>query len=397
MSTIQLIIILFLFPGSRGLSTLKNGDTLNAPNSSTLKSVNSDRILISTEDIKLWHLDDEDTHTSAKRFPARYHLSVHGHRGNDDPTFFYLYDSTDSSGGEKEYASSLMDTFHSLVQLDVSHLSANELKYSFRLILRQIKEVLALLDRECVDYDISLKQILDSSTVLNREVTEICFYIDMLKTLKTLLIRNAIPTEHVVLNQLVELDIFLLYSRLKSVIGADRILDEFLYSSKISLSAYPLLKRVRILDTIETSFKRIYPDYYAFKYRKTKIDCSDKFLTERKTQEVESIRVNMDSRAAPNNLEATLVTVDSTRAAFLNVFDKSAAYWYSNEAILQEIRELTLAAEIVLNRAKARSITALSILALPSKRVGLRASNKLRCRAFRRHLLEGILLEHFKN
>ena len=383
----------FLFPGSRGLSTLKNGDTLNAPNDSILKSVNSDHISISTSDIKFWHLDDEDSYKSAARFPARFHISVNHQYRDDDPDFFYLYDSTDSSVGDNDYAPFLMDVFHSLVQLDVIHLSPHELKYSFRLILRQIKEVLALLDRECVDYDNILKQILDSSTVLNREVTEIDLYVDMLKSLKTLLIEKAIPTEHVVLNQLVELDVFLLYTRLEAVIGTNRISDEFLFSPQISLSAYPLLKRVRFLHTIESGFRKIYPDYFAFKYRKAKIDSSDKFFMEGKTQEIEILRLNKDSRVIANNLEITLITVESIKSDFYNIFYKSTAYWYCNEAILQEIRELTLRAETVFNRAKAKSLTALSILALPSKSVGLHASNKLRCRALRHYFLAGLMVE----
>jgi hypothetical protein len=137
-----------------------------------------------------------------------------------------------------------MDTYHSLVQLDVLYLSGHELNYSFRSILRQIKEILALLDRECIDYDTVLKATLDSSKVLNRKVSKIEFYIDMLKNLKRLLINNVVfPSEPVTLNNISELDIVLLYTRLKAVIGSDKIRDELLFSPNLNLSLHPLAKR----------------------------------------------------------------------------------------------------------------------------------------------------------
>lgn len=99
-----------------------------------------------------------------------------------------------------------------------------------------------------------------------------------------------------------------------------------MFSPQISLSAYPLLKRIRFLDTIEDAFKKIYPDYFAFNYRKAKIDSSDKFFMEGKTQEIETLRSNKASRVSANNLEITLITLDSTKSTFYNIFVKSTAY-----------------------------------------------------------------------
>lgn len=347
---------------------------------------------VSTNVIKRCHLDVEDDYKLAKSFPARYNLSVNNY-DQDEYADLYLYDSTDSSRGETEYPICLMDTYHSLVQLDVAHLSVHELKYTFRSILRQIKEVLALLDRECMDNDIVLKQILDLSKVLNREVTEIDLYLDMLKTVKLFLITHSIETERVILNQLVELEIFLLYSRLKAVIGADIIRDELLFSADLRLNMYPSLKRKALVHIIERSFSKVYPDYFAFKDRKPKIDCSNKVFMERRIEEISIINSNIQNRGISNNFELTLVTAETLKSAFLSILDKSEIYRYSNEDTLQEIRDLTEKAEIFFGRSKAKSLTAISILVLPSKKVGLYVSNKLRCRALKHAVVEALNLE----
>jgi len=195
--------------------------------------------------VKLLDVDEEENSRCGKRFSGQYFFSIYNILGGkDDFDGVYVYSSIDYLPGDKDYAVHLMDTYHSLVQLDVLHLSGHELNYSFRNILRQIKEILALLDRECIDYDIVLKETLDSSKVLNRKVSKIEFYIDMLKNLKRLLISNVVfDSERVVLNNISELDIVLLYSRLKAVIGSDKIRDELLFSPNLNLSLHPLAKR----------------------------------------------------------------------------------------------------------------------------------------------------------
>jgi len=375
--------------------SIKKEDSLNPDNSGlNLKSVTSDHISVAADVIKtkLRHLDVEDDYKLGRSFPARYYLSVNNY-DQDEYDDLYLYDSTDSSRGETEYPICLMDSYHSLVQLDVTHLSVHELKYTFRSILRQIKEVLALLDREGIDTDIVLKQILDKSKILNREVTEIELYLDMLKTVKVFLITHSIETERVVLNQLVELEIFLLYSRLKAVIGENKIVDELVLSPEIRLSDYSILKRARMLHTIERSFSNVYPDYFAFKDRKPKIDCSNKVFMERRIEEISIINSNIQNRGISNNFELILVTAETIKSVFLSILGKSEIYRYSNEDTLQEIRDLTEKAEIFFGRSKAKSLTAISILALPPKKVGLYVSNKLRCRALKRAIVEALNLE----
>lgn len=86
----------------------------------------------------------------------------------------------------------MTDTFCSLIQLDSTHLSADELNYSFKLILEQIKEGLALLDREGVGYDTLLRSVLESSQVLNGEVNSIEFHMDILKCIRKLLIKHMV-------------------------------------------------------------------------------------------------------------------------------------------------------------------------------------------------------------
>jgi hypothetical protein len=286
-----------------------------------------------------------------------------------------------------------MDIFHSLVQLDASHLSAHELRYSFLSISRQIKEVLALLDRECIDKDAILKHILDSSKVLNSEASTIDFYMDLLKTIKVLLITNSVSIEHIVLNQLVELEIFLLYTRLKAVIGADIIRYELLFSADLRLSMYPLLKREALVHIIENSFSNVYPDYFIFKDRKPKIDCSNKVFMERKIEEISIINSNIHNRGIYSAFELILITAETIRSVFLIILGKSEIYRYSNEDTLQEIRDLTAKAEIFFGRPKTKTLTAISILALPPKTVGLYVSNKLRCRALKRAVVEGLNIE----
>jgi len=232
-----------------------------------------------------------------------------------------------------------MDIFHSLVQLDASHLSAHELKYTFLSILRQIKEVLALLDRECIDKDAILKHILDSSKVLNSEASTIDFYMDLLKTIKVLLITNSVSIERVVLNQLVELEIFLLYSRLKAVIGADIIRDELLFSADLRLNMYPSFKRKAFVHIIERSFSKVYPDYFAFKDRKPKIDGSDKVFIEIKSEEISIIKSNIQNRVISDNFDMNFVTTKTINSAFLSIYDKSQMYKYSSKGVLTETEE----------------------------------------------------------
>jgi hypothetical protein len=88
-----------------------------------------------------------------------------------------------------------------------------------------------------------------------------------------------------------------------------------------------------------------------------------------------------------------LVTAETIKYVFLIILGKSEIYRYSNEDTLQEIRDLTEKAEIFFGRPKAKSLTAVSILALPPKKVGLYVSNKLRCRALKYAVVEALNLE----
>jgi len=344
---------------------------------------------VSTNVIKLWHLDDKDDYVHAELFSIRFHLSVHRYN-QDEYDDLYLYDSTDFSNGKDEYHDYLMDIFHSLVQLDASHLSAHELKYTFFSILRQIKEVLALLDRECIDKDAILKHILDSSKVLNSEASTIDFYMDLLKTIKVLLITNSVSIERVVLNQLVELEIFLLYSRLKAVIGADIIRDELLFSADLRLNRYPSLKRKALVHIIENSFPNVYPDYFTFKDRKPKIDGSDKVFIEIKSEEISIIKSNIQNRVISDNFDINFVTTKTINSAFLSIYDKSQMYKYSSKGVLTEIEEWTALAEAFLGPSEAKSLTARSFWFFPLKRVTPHVMNQIRCRVLRRSVVEAL-------
>jgi hypothetical protein len=351
-----------------------------------IPKISPEKTPVVTNVIKLLDLDDYD----AQYFSMKHYLSVNNidlSDLGDVPNYFegfgdlYLYDLTDHSSGEKDYAVYLMDTYHSLVQLDVLYLSAHEIVYSFRNILRQIKEVLALLDRESVKNSIVLKSILDSSKVLNFKANSIEFYVDMLTIIRPLLIKNTVLLpELIILNQMLEHDIVLLYSRLKAVIGLERIRHDLLVSPELRLSAHSLIKRELIVDIID-NFEKVYPDYFAFKDRKAKIDCSDKSSVElRKTQEIATIRLNIQNKVVFDNVKQHVVIFGHIKFAFTYMLSESLIYKYDNEGILEEIRELTAKIEY-LYPSEAKTIIAQSFLGLP--KTGVYKANKLRSRALR--------------
>jgi hypothetical protein len=113
---------------------------------------------------------------------------------------------------------------------------------------------------------------------------------------------------------------------------------------------------------------------------------------ERRIEEISIINSNIQNRNISNNFELILVTAETIKSVFLSILGKSEIYRYSNEDTLQEIRDLTEKAEIFFGRSKAKSLTAISILVLPPKKVGLYVSNKLRCRALKHAVVEALNL-----
>lgn len=135
--------------------------------------------------------------------------------------------------------------------------------------------------------------------------------------------------------------------------------------------------------------EKAYPDYFVFKDRNSKVDCSDKFSMElRKTQEIATIRLNIQNKVISDNLEMESATIDIIESAFSSIFSSSAVYHYCNESNLEEIRDLTSQAEALFGRHNTKMLTSISIEFLYSrtkgKKVGLHAANQIRSLGFRR-------------
>ena len=304
----------FLFPQPCGFSLTKIVGTLNGPNSGGL-------ILKRTFDVRTSKLLTPDNDKSGEDFKRTFFLYSNG----------YLHIHDHSCGDYEYYPGYMTDMFCSLIQLDSTHLSGDELNYSFKILLEQIKEGLALLDREGVGYDTLLRSVLESSKVLNGEVNSIEFHMDILKCIRKLLIKHMVLNiEHTAVTRWIEMDIAYLYTRLQSVIGREAVRQYLLVSPELSLNAYSIGLREQLVGIVE--------DGVLFSYN------NSKGLNRTRPTILPSIR----EKGSSEHLIANLVTVETTSSAFSNIFDKSIAYRYSDEMFEQEINGRLEEAELLL-------------------------------------------------
>ena len=305
----------FLFTQPFAFSFTKIVGTLNGLNSGGL-------IQKRTFDVRISKLLTPNNDKSGEDFKKTFFLDSNGYS-------IYIHDH--SCGDYEYYPGYMTDTFCSLIQLDSTHFSADELNYSFKLMLEQIKEGLALLDREGVGYDTLLRSVLQSSKVLNGEVNSIEFHMDILKCIRKLLIKHMVLNiEHTAVTWRIEMDIAYLYTRLQSVIGREAVRQYLLVSPELSLNAYSIGIRKQLVGIVE--------DGMLFSYN------NSKGLNRTRPTILPSIR----EKGPSEHLIANLVTVETTSSAFSNIFDKSIAYRYSDEMFEQELNGRLEEAEVFL-------------------------------------------------
>lgn len=294
----------FLFTQPFAFYFTKVVGTLNGLNSGGL-------ILMRTFDVRISKISTPDNDKSGEDFKKTFFLYSN----------CYLVYIDDHSCGDYEYYPGYMtDMFCSLIQLDSTNLSGDELNYSFKILLEQIKEGLALLDREGVGYDTLLRSVLDSSQALNNVVNAIEFHMDILKSIRKLLIKHVVLNiEHAAVTSRIEMDIAYLYTRLQSVIGREAVRQYLLVSPELSLNAHSLGIRKQLVGIVE--------DDILLSYR------NPTGLNRTRPPILLSIR----EKGSSEHLIANLVTVETTSSAFSNIFDKSIAYRYSDEMFEQEL------------------------------------------------------------
>ena len=299
----------FLFPRPCGFSLKKQVPILNGPK--FVHHFNLNPLKLSTP----------DNDKSGEDFKKTFFLDVNP----------YAINLADNSCEDPDYPGYLTDLLHSLIQLESLYLSSSELNYSLQLIVEHIKQLLALLDREGVEYGEILSYILESSTVLNREVSVIDFHVDMLKSIRYLLTDHMLlDVEHVAVNSRVEANIAFLYARLHVVLGRKLILQEMLLSTELSLNAYSIEIRKQLVGIVE--------DDILCSYR------NSKGLNRTRPTILPSIR----EKGSSEHCIAHLVTIETTSSAFSNIFDKSIAYRYSDEMFEQELNGRLEEAEQIL-------------------------------------------------
>jgi len=261
-----------------------------------------------------------------------------------------------------------LDALECIVRLESKYLSYKDTQSTELLISNRIHAAICILDRETFSSNQIVSHILEDSKVLGLTVSRVEFLIDMLRTLVQIELRSITTLEGIGSSQVIsDLEALIkgIYLRLKSVIGSTKIRDEFVFS----LSLFYPSHRARLL-------------VHCFRAEET-LGVEDNVDFNRIKREKDLIKSNIK-----NFIEAPeiLVTSESTKLDFLDLYKTSSIHFDSIKKVNEEIKDLknqlrkNKVSTLLLQKAYARSLRILlsdNPKQIKPKKVRIRKSKKI--------------------
>jgi hypothetical protein len=229
-----------------------------------------------------------------------------------------------------------LDALECIVRLESKYLSYKDTQSTELLISNRIQVAICILDKESFGPNSILRHILADSKVLGLTVSRVEFLIDMLRTLVQLEVAFTTTLERTESSKVItDLESLITgtYARLKSVIGSTKIRDEFVFSLSLSYLSHKARSLVDCFRTEETLVVEGNPDSNKIKREKELIKSNIKNFVD-----------------APE----ILVTFESTKLDFLELYNTSSIHFDSIKKVNEEIRDLK-------NKLRKNKVTTLSI------------------------------------
>ena len=215
-----------------------------------------------------------------------------------------------------------LDALECIVRLESKYLSYKDTQSTELLISNRIHAAICVLDKESFSPDSIARRILEDSKVLGLTVSRVEFLIDMLRTLVQLEFAFTTTLERTESSRVItDLESLITgtYTRLKSVIGSTKIRDEFVFSLSL---LYPSHKARSLVD--------------CFRAEET-LGVEDNVDSNKIKREKDLIRSNIKNFVdAPE----TLVTIESTKLDFLDLYKTSSIHFDSLNKVNKEIKDL---------------------------------------------------------
>jgi hypothetical protein len=229
-----------------------------------------------------------------------------------------------------------LDALECIVRLESKYLSYKDTQSTELLISNRIQVAICVLDKEIFGPNEIVSHILENSKVLGLTVPRIEFLIDMLRTVVRLELGLTTTLDRrkslQVINDLEDL-IKGTYSRLQSVIGSTKIRDEFVFSLSLLYPSH----RARLL-------------VHCFRTEET-VGVEDNVDSNKIKREKDLIKSNIKNFVdAPE----TLVTIESTKLDFLDLYQTSSIHFDSIKKVNEQIKDLK-------NKLRKNKVSTLSI------------------------------------
>lgn len=215
-----------------------------------------------------------------------------------------------------------LDALECIVRLESKYLSYKDTQSTELLISNRIHAAICVLDKESFGPNSIARRILEDSKVLGLTVSRVEFLIDMLRTLVQLEYAFTTTLERTESSKVItdlESLIIGIYTRLKSVIGSTKIRDEFVFSLSLSYPSHKARSLVDCFRTEETLVVEGNPDSNKIKREKDLIKSNIKNFVD-----------------APE----ILVTFESTKLDFLELYKTSSIHFDSIKKVNEEIKDL---------------------------------------------------------
>jgi len=230
----------------------------------------------------------------------------------------------------------LLNALECIVRLESKYFSHKDTQSTELPISNIINEAICALDQESLSSNTILRHVLENSKVLGLTVPRIDFLIDMLRTVVKLELQYITTLKGTESSQVIsdlESLITETYTRLKSVIGSSKIRDEFIFSLSL---LYPSDKARSLVDYFRTE-------------ESSSVESNADF--NRIKREKDSIKSNIKNFVdAPE----TLVTIESTKLDFLDLYKTSSIHFDSLNKVNKDIKDLK-------NQLRKNKVTTLSI------------------------------------
>lgn len=229
-----------------------------------------------------------------------------------------------------------LDALECIVRLESKYLSYKDTQSTELLISNRIHAAICVLDKESFGPNEIVSHILEDSKVVDLAVSRLEFLIDMLRTLVRLELKFTTTLERTeFLDVISDLEALIkgTYSRLQFVIGSTKIRDEFVFSLSLLYPSH----RARLL-------------VHCFRTEET-LGVEDNVDSNKIKREKDLIKSNIKNFVdAPE----TLITIESTKLDFLELYKTSSIHFDSIKRVNEEIKDLK-------NKLRKKKVTTLSI------------------------------------